>query len=55
MQVGMVLEDQRVLHLDLKATSRESISSTLGALKACLYNDTLPPTRPHLFQQDHTS
>ena len=49
----MVLEELRVLHLDLK-TARWSIrfktgrSLSIGALKARPHNDTLPSTRPHL-------
>ena len=45
-QVDMVLEEQRVLHLDLKAAEKDC--PTLGRdFKACSYSDTLPPTRPH--------
>jgi hypothetical protein len=54
-----VLEELRVLHLDLKVSRRLSSTldgaSALGALKAHLHSDSLPPTRLHLFQQGHTS
>lgn len=51
-QADLVLEEPRVLHLELKA-ARRRLSSTLGRtsawdLKAHPYSDALPPTRPHL-------
>jgi hypothetical protein len=68
MQVNMVLEELRVLHADPKATRRLSstgshekalfsIGQSLkrGGSKPIPHNDTLPPTRPHLLQQGHTS
>jgi hypothetical protein len=58
----LVLEKLRVLHLDTKVARRKLSSSgnqeeqlfytglslSTGGLKACLHNDKLPPTRPHL-------
>ena len=60
----MVLEEPRVLHIDLKATKRR-LSSTGGQEEALIHtgqslsiggdlkthphSDTLPSTRPHLF------
>ena len=45
-QADTVLEELRVLHLDLKAAEKDC--PTLGRdFKACSYSDTLPPTRPH--------
>ena len=49
----MVLEELRVLHLDLKAARRRlefhtDKSLSLGDLKAHPHSDILPPTRPHL-------
>ena len=50
----IVLEEPRVLHLDLKAERRRLSCAFRGAwaledFKACLHSDTLPPARPHLF------
>jgi hypothetical protein len=48
----MVLEEQRLLHLDPEA-SRERLSfhtgqsMSIGDLKAQPHSDTLPLTRPH--------
>jgi hypothetical protein len=49
-QASMVLEDLRVLHLDLTAARRKLALRQLGGLsfKAHPYSDTLPLTRPHL-------
>jgi hypothetical protein len=57
-QADMVLEKElRILHLDWKATGNcyTGQSLSIGDLKACPHNDTLPPTRPHPLQQGHTS
>jgi len=56
-QADMVLEELRVLHLDLQATEDcvSGHSLSIGDLKDHLHNDTLPPTRPHLVHQGHTS
>jgi hypothetical protein len=56
----MVLEEPRILHLDLKAARRKLSFHTgrniiIGTLKEHPYSDTLPLTRPHLLQQGHTS
>ena len=65
LQAHMVLEKElRVLYLDpkvgkgdchLQAARNTGQSLSIGGLKACLHSDALPPTRPHLFQYDHTS
>jgi hypothetical protein len=59
MQADLVLEESGVLHLDLKAVRRRfscpGQSLSIGDLRAHLHSDTFPPTKPHLFQQDHTS
>jgi hypothetical protein len=62
LQADMVLEKElRVLHLDPKAARRifdlfhTGQSFSIGDLKAYPNSDTLPPTRLHLLQQDHTS
>jgi hypothetical protein len=51
------LEELRVQHLDQKAPGEVWILRQLGggSLKAHPNSDTLPPTRPHLLQQGHTS
>jgi hypothetical protein len=56
-QVDMVLEKElRVLHLDKTAARRGLPSRQLGGGSQSLpHSDTLPPTRPHLLQQGHTS
>jgi hypothetical protein len=55
----MVLEKELIiLHLDLKAAGDmlyTGHSLSIGDLKAHFHSDTLPPTRPHLPQQGHTS
>jgi hypothetical protein len=53
----MVLEKElRVLHLDLKAAGRQYILTRLELLKPKSPSMvTLPPTKPYLFQQGHTS
>jgi hypothetical protein len=50
-------EELKVLHFDTKADRRKLASRHLGGrfLKAHSHSDTLPPTRPHLPQQGHTS
>jgi hypothetical protein len=49
----------RVLLLDLQAAEvtmcHEACSLSIKGLKTCPNYDTLPTTRPHLFQQGHTS
>jgi hypothetical protein len=54
-QADVVLEEPKVLHLDLKAArrrlefhTRQSLS--IGDLKAHSHSNTLPPTKPHLLQ-----
>jgi hypothetical protein len=64
--VAMVLEELRVLHLDLQAAEGDSLLNTarglfltgqrlsIGDLKAHQHSDTLSLTKPHLLQQGHT-
>ena len=52
----MVLRKElRVLHLDLQAAEGDCLphkcSMSIGDLKARLHSDTLPPIKPHPFQQ----
>jgi hypothetical protein len=47
-QVGMVQEELRVLHLHLKAARRRLPGIEDEVLKVHAHNDTLLPTRPHL-------
>jgi hypothetical protein len=49
-QTGMVQEELRVLHLYLKD---EGVKDE--GLKAHAHSDTLPPARPYLLQQGHSS
>ena len=52
----MMLEEMRDLHLDLQATvCHTGHSLSIGDFNACPHSDTLPPTRPHLLKQGHTS
>lgn len=57
MQAAMLLKEKlRVLTLDLKTMKGKALSSPLNkAFKAHLDTDTLSTTKPHLFQQVHTS
>jgi hypothetical protein len=65
----MELEKElRVLHLDLQAAKWSCLPTerqegvlfcigqilSLAVFKDCLQSDTLPPTKPHLFQQGHS-
>jgi hypothetical protein len=54
---NMVLEELRVLHLAPNANKRSLATRQLGGspIKAQPHSDTLPPIRPHLLQQGHTS
>jgi hypothetical protein len=58
-QIDIVLEEElRVLHLDLKAVSRKLLLYSVELehrTSKPTPSVTLHPTRPHLFQQDHTS
>jgi hypothetical protein len=56
-EVGMAQKELRVLHLHLKAARKRLAPMWLegGVSKPTPDNDTLPPTRPHLLQQGHTS
>jgi hypothetical protein len=51
--------DAGELHLNRQAAGREKVSNLtwleILKLQSMPFNDTLPPTRPHLFQQGHTS
>jgi len=56
-QADTVLEELRVLHLDLKAARRRRVWITVARLehiyetsKPCLHSDTFPLTRLHLLQ-----
>jgi len=58
-QVDMVLQEHRALHLDPKAARKRLELDTgwnlsIGDLKAHPYSAT-PPPRPHLLKQGHTS
>jgi hypothetical protein len=58
MQIDIMLERLRALHLVLQAAGREkSHLAWLNLLnvKTLPHNNTLPLTRPHLFQQGYTS
>ena len=49
-------EGAEILHLDPKGTGDYVIgySLSIGDFTARLHSDALPPTKPHLLQQDHT-
>jgi hypothetical protein len=55
----MQVKELRVLHLDLRAARRRLLhtwwSLSTRDLNTHLKCDALPPTRPRLFQQCHTS
>jgi hypothetical protein len=50
----VLVKEQRDLHFDLKAVRRLAFPYW-WSFKALSHNDELPPTRPHLLQQDHSS
>jgi hypothetical protein len=59
-QAGMGKEKELThLHLDLKAAEGDCVpqwhSLSIGYLKVHFQSDTLPPARPHLLHQGHTS
>jgi hypothetical protein len=47
-------QKETVFHEQKGVSSTLGRAWALGALKACLHSDTLPPTRPHLLLQGHT-
>jgi hypothetical protein len=51
----MVLEEPRVLHLDLKVARRKTLFCTGQSFKAHPHSDALLPTRPHLVQNSTIS
>jgi hypothetical protein len=51
----MMEKELRVLHLDLTGTRRKWLSHSGWSFKAHPHSDVLPPTRPYLLQQGHTS